>query len=95
MRVIFGDIINDQSDHWNPMSSNPIIPTPEKEIFEVPDDGGDGVGDEIDDTQDNSPSTILLANKRIPPQKKQRIGTALVIQEQITKIAESASSFIS
>jgi hypothetical protein len=95
MRVIFGDIINDQSDHWNPMSSNPIIPTPEKEIFEVPDDGGDGVGDEIDDTQDNSPSTILLANKRIPPQKKQRIGTALVIQEQITKIAESASSFTS
>jgi hypothetical protein len=72
------------------MSSNPIIPPPEKEIFEVPDDGGDGFRDEID-TQD-SPSTILLANKRIPPQKKQRIGTALVIREQITKIAESASS---
>ena len=42
-----------------------------------------------------SPPTIMLANKRIPPAKKPRVGTALVIQEQITKIVESASSFTS
>jgi hypothetical protein len=23
---MFGDISNDESDHWNPMSNNPIIP---------------------------------------------------------------------
>lgn len=23
---MFSDIINDASDHWNPMSENPIIP---------------------------------------------------------------------
>jgi hypothetical protein len=23
---MFGDISNDESDHWNPMNNNPIIP---------------------------------------------------------------------
>jgi hypothetical protein len=36
-----------------------------------------------------------LANKRNQPAKKLRIGTTLVIQEQVTKITESASSFTS
>ncbi|CAO2192982.1 unnamed protein product [Urochloa humidicola] len=110
--VMFSDIINDQSDHWNPMSSNPIIPPPDENgnVNEIPDDVDNGNvneildgcdddpagGDEMDDLQDISPSpTILLANKRIPPAKKQRTGTTLVIQEQVTKIAESASSFAS
>jgi hypothetical protein len=90
LSVIFGDIINDQSDHWNPMSSNPII-SPSQE---VPADGDNGnlhefpndcdhdaaVGDESDYPQEVSPSpTILLANKRNQPAKKPRIGTALVI----------------
>jgi hypothetical protein len=104
--VIFGDIINDQSDHWNPMSSNPIIP-PSQEVpgdadsgnlHEFPDDcdHDSAVGDQSDYPQEVSPSpTILLANKRNQPAKKPRIGTALVIQEQVTKIAESASSFTS
>ncbi|KAG2588179.1 hypothetical protein PVAP13_5NG208881 [Panicum virgatum] len=26
MNVMFGSIINEEIDHWNPMSSNPIIP---------------------------------------------------------------------
>jgi hypothetical protein len=106
LSVIFGDIINDQSDHWNPMSSNPIIP-PSQEVpgdadsgnlHEFPDDcdHDSAVGDQSDYPQEVSPSpTILLANKRNQPAKKPRIGTALVIQEQVTKIAESASSFTS
>jgi hypothetical protein len=26
MKVMFGSIINEETDHWNPMSSNPIMP---------------------------------------------------------------------
>ena len=26
LKVMFGNIINEEQDHWNPMSSNPIIP---------------------------------------------------------------------
>jgi hypothetical protein len=106
LSVIFGDIINDQLDHWNPMSSNPIIP-PSQEVpadvdngnlHEFPNDCDHdaAVGDESDYPHEVSPSpTILLANKRNQPAKKPRIGTTLVIQEQVTKIAESASSFTS
>jgi hypothetical protein len=106
LSVIFGDIINDQPDHWNLMSSNHIIP-PSQEVsadvdngnlHEFPDDCDHdaAVGDETDDPREVSPSpTILLPNKINPPAKKPRIGTALVIQEQVTKIAESASSFTS
>ncbi|RCV20982.1 hypothetical protein SETIT_4G102300v2 [Setaria italica] len=106
LTVMFADITNDESDHWNPRSSNPIIPPTQEdvdnghvnEVHDVPDDcDDDGVAwDETDEVQEVTPSpTILLANKRIPPAKKQRTGTAQVIQEQVTKIAESASSFTS
>ncbi|XP_004973164.1 zinc finger CCCH domain-containing protein 43-like [Setaria italica] len=106
LTVMFVDITNDESDHWNPMSSNPIIPPTQEdvdnghvnEVHDVPDDCDDGgvAWDETDEVQEVTPSpTILLANKRIPPAKKQRTGTAQVIQEQVTKIAESASSFTS
>ncbi|CAN6206831.1 unnamed protein product [Urochloa humidicola] len=104
LSVMFGDIINDLSDYWNPMSWNPIIPPSQEDIAppyvnEIPDDCDNDVsgGDETDhEPQDTSPSpTILLENKRVPPPKKQRVGTSLVIQEQITKIVDSASSFTS
>nr|XP_034593975.1 uncharacterized protein LOC117855704 [Setaria viridis] len=106
LTVMFADITNDESDHWNPMSSNPIIPPTQEdvdnghvnEVHDVPDDcDDDGVAwDETDEVQEVTPSpTILLANKRIPPAKRQRTRTAQVIQEQVTKIAESASSFTS
>ncbi|XP_022681810.1 L10-interacting MYB domain-containing protein-like [Setaria italica] len=104
--IMFADITNDESDYWNTMSSNPIIPPTQEdvdnrhvnEVHDVPDDcDHDGVAwDETDEVQEVTPSpTILLANKRIPPAKKQRTGTAQVIQEQVTKIAESTSSFTS
>ena len=45
MRIMFGDITNDESDHWNPMSSNPIIPPSRDDVYDIPKDG-DG-GDDI------------------------------------------------
>ena len=48
MRIMFGDIANDESDHWNPLSSNPIIPPSRDDVYDIPEDadGGDEfVGD--------------------------------------------------
>ena len=85
------------------MSSNPIIPSPSDAPFDVDNDeevptefGMDGVdhmkadgdGDEV---QEVSPS-LVNAKRRArvvleKPPKKQKSGTTLVIQEQVTKIA--------
>jgi hypothetical protein len=37
---MFGDISSDETDHWNPMSSNPIVPEKNVEPFTV-----DGIND--------------------------------------------------
>jgi hypothetical protein len=104
---MYGDISNDEADHWNPMSSNPIIPDP------INDQNCEGWGEEEhedifhdwdyqeeggDEAHEVSP-IIENAKKRpwvvleIP--EKQKSSTTLVIQEQIIKLAESAFSFTS
>jgi hypothetical protein len=35
---MFGDISNDESDHWNPMSDNPVIPQTRQENVEEEDE---------------------------------------------------------
>ncbi|XP_022681408.1 circumsporozoite protein-like isoform X3 [Setaria italica] len=62
LTVMFADITNDESDHWNPMSSNPIIPPTQEdvdnghvnEVHDVPDDCDDGgvAWDETDEVQE-------------------------------------------
>ncbi|PVH63678.1 hypothetical protein PAHAL_2G083500 [Panicum hallii] len=106
MKIMFGDITNDESDHWNPLSSNPIIPPSQDDVYDVPENGGgedeinnDGaVGDEELEKATPSPS-IILPKKRAqggPDKlKKSRVGTALVIQEAVTKISESTTAFTS
>ncbi|RLM55767.1 zinc finger CCCH domain-containing protein 43-like [Panicum miliaceum] len=42
MKIMFGDITNDESDHWNPLSSNPIIPPSKDDVYDVPEDGDGG-----------------------------------------------------
>jgi hypothetical protein len=32
---MFHDILNDESNHWNPMSANPIIPETQQENVNV------------------------------------------------------------
>ncbi|KAJ1277986.1 hypothetical protein BS78_04G045300 [Paspalum vaginatum] len=62
---MFDDIVNDGADHWNPMSSIPIIP----------------------------PTQFANAKKRSRialDRPKKAKSTALVMQEQITRIADSA-----
>ncbi|PVH36874.1 hypothetical protein PAHAL_6G186400 [Panicum hallii] len=72
LREMFGDISNDETDHWNLMSDNPVIPESQKDTENI-----DGAGEE--EEEDN-----LLHDY-----------TALLIQEQITKVADSAKSFTS
>jgi hypothetical protein len=89
-------ISNDDSDHWNPMSDNPIIPQTQQDHVNVEEEGDEHV--DVSYREEASPS---IANKKrkacvvldIP--KKAKSSTVLIIQEQITKIAESASSFAS
>ena len=103
---MFSDIISDESDHWNPMSQNPIIPEETQ--------GGFGVDDEeiedgqmaedadvvpLDENNEADADEVLeispsLGNAKrrarvvVDKGKKQKTKTALVIQEQITKIVE-------
>lgn len=105
MKIMFGDITNDESDHWNPLSSNPIIPPSQDDFYDLTEDGyGDadevnyGVGDEECEEVAPSPSpSIILGKKKAQggsdKTKKPRVGTALVIQEAVTKMSESATAF--
>jgi hypothetical protein len=108
---MFSDIINDESDHWNPMSQNPIIPE------EIQGDLGDD-DEEIEenhmagenDDEEIEESHMAIGDEVVSPSmgnakrrgrvvldkvRKQKTKTSLVIQEQLTKIADSASSFTS
>ncbi|XBI48510.1 hypothetical protein VPH35_112225 [Triticum aestivum] len=98
---MFGDILNDEQDHWNPMSDNPIIPPSQEnfvDVHDIPDDIGNVVGGEEDEVHEVSP---CIANAKKKPRvlfeknKKPKSSTTLVIQDKITKIAESAASFTS
>lgn len=104
---MFGQITNDETDHWNPMSSNPIIPPLVDDVQEIPDDPDVGdeqqhegfVGEEINYEEDDEPApspSIIIGKKKFQGSKlakKQRVGTTLVIQEKISNIADSAKAF--
>lgn len=49
MTVMFGDIINDETDHWNPMTSNPIIPQNHDTPIDVDNDDGENLDGGRDD----------------------------------------------
>ena len=36
MRIMIGDITNDESDNWNPMSSNPNVPPSRDDVMIFP-----------------------------------------------------------
>ncbi|KAG2540040.1 hypothetical protein PVAP13_9NG526000 [Panicum virgatum] len=113
LKVMFSDIISDESDHWNPMSQNPIIPEETQGGFGVDDEeiedgqmaedadvvpldeNNEADADEVLEISPSLGNTKRRARVVVDKGKKQKTKTALVIQEQITKIAESASSFTS
>ena len=107
MNVMFGSIINEEIDYWNPMSSNPIIPPSgdgpphiglddndeENDMgANIDSDNGDEVL-EVFPTPSNAKRKAHIILEK--PNKKPKSTTALVIQEHIFKISESAQSFVS
>ena len=110
---MFSGIISDESDHWNLMTQNPIIPEEtqadfvedEEEIEESHMDedndfvtltqNNDTVGDEVLEISPSMGNAKRRARVVLDKGKKKKTKIAVVIQEQITKIAESASSFTS
>ncbi|PUZ56890.1 hypothetical protein GQ55_5G380700 [Panicum hallii var. hallii] len=99
LREMFGDISNDETDHWNPMSDNPVIPESQKDTENIDEAGEKEEEDNLlhdwsyreeddEEVQEVSPAN---GNKK----RRARSSTALLIQEQITKIADSAESFTS
>jgi hypothetical protein len=44
LRDMYDDISNDESDHWNPMSENPIIPESQQDPINV-----ENVDEEVED----------------------------------------------
>ena len=110
---MFSGIISDESDHWNLMTQNPIIPEEtqadfvedEEEIeeshmaedndFVTLTQNNDTVGDEVLEISPSMGNAKRRARVVLDKGKKKKTKIAVVIQEQITKIAESASSFTS
>ncbi|CAN6233018.1 unnamed protein product, partial [Urochloa humidicola] len=101
LKIMFGQITNDESDHWNPMSCNPIIPPSQDDIQGILDDtdvgdeqihegfGGEETNNDEAEELATSPSVIIGTRKVQGSKiaKKPRVGTTLVIQEKISKIA--------
>uniref|UniRef100_A0A804M1G0 Uncharacterized protein n=1 Tax=Zea mays TaxID=4577 RepID=A0A804M1G0_MAIZE len=101
---MFDKITNEENDHWNPMTENPIIPKNHEPIINLESDFAD-VECELpnefasaysDVVQEVSPS-VGNGNKRPrfvlgKPAKKTKVGTTIVMQEQVTRIANSADA---
>ncbi|PUZ58335.1 hypothetical protein GQ55_5G501200 [Panicum hallii var. hallii] len=92
LREMFGDISNDETDHWNPISDNPVIPESQKDTENI-----DGAGEEEEeDTLLHDWSYREEEDEEVQEvPKNQKSSIALLIQEQITKIADLAESFTS
>jgi len=100
LQQIFGDITNDGGDHWSPMGSNPLVPASQEiegdNVGALVDEDEINVDDGGDEVQEVSP---IIANAKRRDRvvsdkaKKPKSGTSLIIQEQVSKIADSASSY--
>jgi len=94
---MFGNIVNEEQDHWNPMSSNPTIPlddeTPvdgieaEEQPSEYPTGDNNYVdGDEVEEV---APTPITNNAKRRTPSQKPH-----VILEKPTKKPKSSTTLV-
>ncbi|WVZ64926.1 hypothetical protein U9M48_014370 [Paspalum notatum var. saurae] len=102
---LFKNITNDESDHWNPMTRNPI--TPESQVpIELDDDctpiehdnlyDGASILLDGDAAEDVSPSVSTVKKRSRAVLGKQvrrtKSSTAVVMQEHVKRIADSADA---
>jgi hypothetical protein len=106
---MFCYIINDESDHWNPMSQNHVIP--EEIQGDLADDDEEIEESHMaieNDYEEIEESHMAIGDEVVSPSmrnakrrgrvvldkvRKQKTKISLVIQEQLIKIADSTSSF--
>lgn len=106
LREMFRNITNEEADHWNPMSDNPVIPGSQKQPLDVDGENFDGEnatqGDPFDankevdeEVQEVSPSAVPNKPPRVAAvdRKKAKSSTALLMVEAISKISDASSSF--
>jgi hypothetical protein len=103
---MFRNITNEEADHWNPLSDNPIIPTSQEQPFDVDSAYVDGecnaqggpfdANEEVDEeVQEVTPSAVPNRRPRVAAvdRKKAKSSTALLMVEAISKISDATSSF--
>lgn len=103
---MFRNITNEEADHWNPLSDNPIIPSTQEQPFDV--DSEYGGGEEVQEVtpfyaNNEGDEEVQEVTPSAPPNKKPRVAavdrkkakssTALLIHEAISKISDCSSSF--
>jgi hypothetical protein len=106
LREIFRNITNEEADHWNPMSDNPIIPNTQEKPIDVDSEHGaaedNAQGDPLDAYNDGDEDVHVVtpsANQNKKPRvaavdrKKANSSTAFLIHEAIWKISDCSSSF--
>jgi hypothetical protein len=109
MRIALGmfrNITNEEADHWNPISDNPILPNTQEKPIDVDSEHGaaedNAHGDPLDAYNDGDEDVHVVtpsANQNKKPRvaavdrKKANSSTAFLIHEAIWKISDCSSSF--
>ncbi|KAJ1279899.1 hypothetical protein BS78_04G190600 [Paspalum vaginatum] len=102
--TMFNNITNDESDHWNPMTENPAILESQEPIINVDEDfvdaenefpnyltlaGGDVAKEESPSVGNGKKRSRAVLEKS---GRRTKTSTAVVMQEQMTRIADSADA---
>ena len=93
MRVIFGDITTDGTDHWNPSSG---IPPPSSVALKATINVDDIEDLDLDDTGEEASQATPTSSKVrlgiIIPEKNKKPKTAQVMCDQVTRIGDIAEA---
>ncbi|XP_037469359.1 L10-interacting MYB domain-containing protein-like [Triticum dicoccoides] len=93
LRIIFGDITTDGTDHWNPSSG---IPPPSSAAVKAAINVDDIEDLDLDDTEEQTSQATPTSSKVrlgiVIPEKKKKPKTAQVMCEQVTRIGDIAEA---
>ncbi|WVZ93264.1 hypothetical protein U9M48_039259 [Paspalum notatum var. saurae] len=96
LNKMFDKITNDESDHWNPMTENPIIPESQEPIINLEDDFVDAECEIPNDFTSPGTDVVKEVSPSVgKPARKTKTNTAAVMQEQVIRIADSADALVS
>lgn len=95
LEAMFGNILNDETDHLNPLSSNPIIPQSQEQPIDV--DNEFAVGEEEADDHAYHNTNVVVGNNEVdelsPPINNAK-KRAKVVSGKQTKRSKSSTTAI-